>query len=413
MGEKFLSRKIIQDCGYQINADVNGAKNILRRAVGYMLMAGAVVTQPEGERFVLNHTPQPRASGGCPPMEGGGHWHEDKMGFVDTIIAERLTKCFNGLKAVDSVTFRIKSGEIFGLLGPNGAGKTTLLKMLATLLKPTAGVARVCGYDVVGEADEVRRRIGIVFQEPTLDNKLTAFENLDFHARMYGMDKETRRRRIKDVLKLVGLEGKVNVLVENFSGGMQRRLEIARGLLHSPEVLFLDEPTLGLDVQTRRGIWEHIKRRNEEEDVTIVVTTHYMEEAEFLCDRIAIIDSGKIIAADTPEKLKNSYGSASLSITVASQSDAERLAARLSAFGFVEGVSVRNNVVDVRGGGEASVPRLVLAAFEAGVEVKALNFRESTLEDAFLRLTGREIRDEEGSFNDFIRRAHVLWHRRR
>lgn len=352
---------------------------------------------------------------------------------MDAIVAERLTKCFNGLKAVDSVTFRVREGEIFGLLGPNGAGKTTLLKMLATLLKPTSGSARVCGYDVVSDADEVRRRIGVVFQEPTLDIKLTAFENLDFHARMYGMGKEERRRRIREVLRLVGLEDKADVLVENFSGGMQRRLEIARGLLHSPEVLFLDEPTLGLDVQTRKSIWEYIKERNEEEGITVVVTTHYMEEAEFLCDRVAIIDFGKVIATGTPESLKASCGSAVITIAVdgSAQSrsrnqdgvaEAERLAAILSELEFVEEAGVRGcgrgrgSVVEVnvRGSGETCIPELVLAAAKAGIGIKSLSFRKPTLEDVFLKLTGREIRDEgEGGFKDFVRWTHVLWHRRR
>jgi ABC-2 type transport system ATP-binding protein len=264
---------------------------------------------------------------------------------MDAIRTEQLTKTFNGLKAVDAVNIKAKKGEIFGILGLNGAGKTTFIKMLITLLKPTSGRAWVGGYDVVKERGEVRRCIGVVFQEPTLDIKLTAKENLDFHARMYGYDGKTRIELVTEGLKMVDLEDKANVLVEKFSGGMQRRLEIARGLMHRPEVLFLDEPTLGLDVQTRRNIWEKIKEMNEE-DVTFIVSTHYMEEAEYLCHRVATMDMGKIISIGDPEELKE-------------------------------------------------------------------KFREATLEDVFLKLTGREIRDEEGSRSDFVRKAHVMWHRRR
>ncbi|MHC1567420.1 MAG: ATP-binding cassette domain-containing protein, partial [Candidatus Syntropharchaeia archaeon] len=199
------------------------------------------------------------------------------------IETENLVKEFDGLRAVDGIDLEIERGELFGLLGPNGAGKTTLIKMLSTLLRPTSGSARVWGYDVSKEQNEVRMCIGIVFQDPSVDNKLTGRENLDFHARMYGMKKELREERIREVLSLVELEDRADVLLENYSGGMQRRLEIARGLMHRPKVLFLDEPTLGLDAQTRRRIWEYIKKMNEE-GVTIVLTTHYMEEADYLCD---------------------------------------------------------------------------------------------------------------------------------
>jgi len=257
---------------------------------------------------------------------------------MSAIEVKNLTKEFNGLKAVDNISFEVKEGEIFGLLGPNGAGKTTTIKMLATLLNPTKGEAKVWGFDVLKQKDEVRNSIGIVFQEPALDNRLTGKENLDFHARLYGLDSKTREERIQEVLTLVELKDKTNVLVINYSGGMQRRLEIARGLMHYPKVLFLDEPTLGLDPQTRHRIWEYILYLNQKEKTTIILTTHYMEEADYLCQRVGIIDFGKIVALDTPQNLKNI-------------------------------------------------------------------FKKPTLEDVFLHLTGRKIRDGEINLADKLKRA--------
>ena len=201
---------------------------------------------------------------------------------------EGLSKKFGDVTAVDSITLNIEKGEIFGLLGPNGAGKTTLIKMLATLLPPTSGFAEVWHHDIIKTQDAVRRAIGIVFQDPSIDTELTGRENLDFHARMYGLKKEERGERIKEVLELVELKERANTFVKFYSGGMQRRLEIARGLMHYPKVLFLDEPTLGLDAQTRHRIWDYIKRLNRAQKVTVVLTTHYMEEADFLCNRVAI-----------------------------------------------------------------------------------------------------------------------------
>ena len=198
----------------------------------------------------------------------------------------------------------MKEGEILGFLGPNGAGKTTTLNMLSTLLRPSEGAAKVNGFDIEQEPDAVRRSIGYVFQEPTLDLQLTGRENLDFHGRLYHLKKEDRKRRIEEMLQLVQLTDRADDLVKTYSGGMKRRLEIARGLLHHPKVLFLDEPTLGLDPQTRHSIWDHIQRLNKERRITIILTTHYTEEADFLCGRILIIDSGEIVALDTPEKLK-------------------------------------------------------------------------------------------------------------
>jgi len=231
---------------------------------------------------------------------------------MPAIDVKDLIKKFNTVTAVDNITFSVEKGECFGLLGPNGAGKTTTINILSTLLKATFGQAFVAGFDVSKYRNEVRKNIGIVFQEPALDSKLTGRENLEFHAMMYGIDPVTRNERIASLLELVELSEKANTFVKNYSGGMKRRLEIARGLIHHPKVLFLDEPTLGLDSQTRRLIWEYIKKLNKENRVTIILTTHYMEEADFLCDRIAIIDHGKIIATGTPQKLKTDTGASNL-----------------------------------------------------------------------------------------------------
>jgi len=219
------------------------------------------------------------------------------------IETRNLSKKFKDLKAVDSVSLSVKQGELFGLLGPNGAGKTTFISMLATILKPSSGSANLCNYDIVRNQDAVRKCIGIVFQDPTLDDELYGSENLDLHGRLYHLNKKARQKRIKEVFSLVGLTQKAGIQTKNYSGGMKRRLEIARGLMHKPKVLFLDEPTLGLDPQTRRTIWNFIKKLKKE-GTTIILTTHYMEEADYLCNRVAIIDNGKVISLDTPKKLK-------------------------------------------------------------------------------------------------------------
>ncbi len=228
------------------------------------------------------------------------------------IEVKNLTKEFNGLKAVDNISFRVKKGEIFGLLGPNGAGKTTTIKMLTTLSNPTKGEAKVWNYNILNQKNEIRNSVGIVFQEPALDNRLTGFENLDFHARLYGLAPEVRKKRTEELLNLVGLRNKAGDLVMNYSGGMKRRLEIARGLMHYPRILFLDEPTLGLDPQTRRRIWNYILELNQKEKITVILTTHYMEEADYLCQRVGIIDFGKVIALGTPQDLKNKIKSETL-----------------------------------------------------------------------------------------------------
>lgn len=230
---------------------------------------------------------------------------------MHAIEVKDLVKKFKETAAVDNISFEVEKGTCFALLGPNGAGKTTTINMLCTLLSPTSGKAAVAGHDVITSKNEVRRSIGIVFQEPALDSKLTGRENLEFHSMMYGIDPKTYNARIDMLLQLVELKEKEKVLVRNYSGGMKRRLEIARGLIHEPRVLFLDEPTLGLDAQTRRLIWDYIKKLNKEHNVTLMLTTHYMEEADYLCDRIAIIDHGKILVNGTPDRLKSECGEGS------------------------------------------------------------------------------------------------------
>lgn len=327
---------------------------------------------------------------------------------MSAIEAKNLIKEFDDLKAVDNVSFQVQEGEIFGLLGPNGAGKTTTIKILTTLLRPTKGEARVWNYDISTERDNVRKSIGIVFQEPALDNRLTGYENLDFHAMLYGLNKEERQRRIKEVLNMVELEDKADVIVREYSGGMQRRLEIARGLMHYPKVLFLDEPTLGLDAQTRHRIWDYILNLNKTEKITIILTTHYMEEADYLCQRIAIMDFGKIVALDTPQNLKNLLGGDVLSIEAYPPERAFEVFNKLS---WVKKISRHNGTLNLRvERGEKKIPLLMrIDQKEAGFEIRAVNLRKPTLEDVFLHFTGRTIRDVEASQmekNKFMARAH-------
>lgn len=306
-----------------------------------------------------------------------------------------MKKYYKDVKAVDDVSFEVNEGEIFGFLGPNGAGKTTAIKMLVTLLRPTEGTAKVAENDIIKNPDKVRNNIGIVFQEPALDDRLTGKENLDFHARMYGMKKDKRIERIKEVLKLVDLEDKANALVKTYSGGMKRRLEIARGLMHHPKILFLDEPTLGLDPQTRRSIWDYIKDLNEKEKITIFLTTHYMEEADFLCSRVAIIDHGKILVIDEPSKLKSQLGNDIITISC---SNSELCSDYLKKEAWVESIkTVNSNIIIGTREVEKKLPIIVKMAENHNVEIKTIDIRKPTLEDVFLNYTGRKIREEEAN----------------
>ena len=304
-----------------------------------------------------------------------------------------LVKKYGDLTAVDRVSLQVNKGEVFGLLGPNGAGKTTIIKMLATLTMPSSGDAFVWGYRIAKERNKVRRCIGMVFQDPAVDDRLTGRENLDFHARMYGMKRVLRESRIRDVLNLVGLQDKADMLLKNYSGGMKRRLEIARGLMHYPRVLFLDEPTLGLDPQTRYHIWEYIRMLNEREGVTVILTTHYMEEADALCSRVGIIDYGKILVVDTPAALKNSLESDILTIET---THPEPLCTALEHEQWIQGIDCRDHTIVVRlQHAEQKIARAVMLAQQTGVQVSSITVRKPSLEDVFLHYTGKRLRDGE------------------
>ncbi len=320
---------------------------------------------------------------------------------MDIIILNGLTKTFKGLTAVDNVTLRVRSGELFGLLGPNGAGKTTIINMLTTLMVPTSGSAEITGHDIAKDPEGVRRNIGIIFQDPSLDLGLTGRENLDFHAMMYGIDAAERKRRITEVLGVVDLTDKADILVEHYSGGMKRRLEIARGLIHHPSVLFLDEPTLGLDAQTRRKIWDHIRDLNQRYGMTIILTTHYMEEADYLCHRIAIIDHGKIIALDTPAGLKTLlHGDV---VTLGVVGEVGSLMKVLQDMSWIHKMSIDNSTLTlVLTKGEQRVPDLFSLAQTTGTVITSVSLRKPSLEDVFIQITGSSIREQAGSL-----RGHV------
>jgi ABC-2 type transport system ATP-binding protein len=396
---------------------------------------------------------------------------------INTIEVKALTKIFDkNVKAVDGISFNVKEGEILGFLGPNGAGKTTTLNMLSTLLRPTSGTATVNGHDILAEPDAVRRSIGYVFQDTTLDIELTGRENLDFHGRLYGLERSTRQQRIKELLELVQLTDRADNFVKTYSGGMKRRLEIARGLLHHPKVLFLDEPTLGLDPQTRRSIWEHIQNLNQEKNITIILTTHYTEEADYLSKRILIIDFGKVVVLDTPDNLKarlegdvvtlffrnpaeietfrpllenknwihrinvvtagNNYAAMSRMMQTmpvmssnigmggtmpeigsmniegkrtipkqVQQKSEQDMSDESLQFGSEACAKCLNLLVD---NGGHRIPEIVKLADEAGVILESVELHKPTLDDVFLSVTGRNIREEEGSFIDMVRRHRIM-----
>ncbi|GAA0913479.1 ATP-binding cassette domain-containing protein [Nonomuraea longicatena] len=299
-----------------------------------------------------------------------------------------LRKTYGKVEAVKGVSFEVAAGEVFGFLGPNGAGKTTTISMLCTLADPTGGSAAVAGYDVVKERDRVRRNIGLVFQDPTLDGYLSAEQNLRFHAELYGVPKSVLPERLRQVMEMVALWDRKDAKVMTFSGGMKRRLEIARGLLHSPRVLFLDEPTVGLDPQTRAAIWGYINRLRLTEDITIFMTTHYMDEAEY-CDRIAIIDHGELVVVDSPEALKAGVGKDRVQIHTAD--DEQAIAALRDRFGLE--AAVREGAVTFAvASGEEFVPRLFA---ELGLPIRSVSVSRPSLDDVFMAHTGTTIRDAE------------------
>lgn len=301
-----------------------------------------------------------------------------------------LRKQYGDVEAVRGIDLEVAPGEVFGFLGPNGAGKSTTIKILCTLARPSAGTAEVAGHDVVTERDEVRRHIGLVFQETTLDDYLTAEQNLKFHAELYGMPAASVRPRLQQVMEMVGLWDRRASRVQTFSGGMKRRLEIARGLMHSPRVLFLDEPTVGLDPQTRASIWSYIRELEQRESITIFLTTHYMDEAEY-CDRIAIIDHGELVALGTPAELKAKVGADRVQISTTD--DAAALAALADKLGIT--ASVRDGLITFGvEHGEAFLPRLFA---ELGVPIRSVQVARPTLDDVFMAYTGTTIRDAEAS----------------
>lgn len=303
---------------------------------------------------------------------------------METVKITNLSKTYDGVLAVDSISLAIKKGEIFGLLGPNGAGKTTTLLMLSTLLKPTSGQAIVNGFDVLTQPLQVRESIGMVFQDPSSDPILTAYENLKLHALLYNVPLKIIDKKINDVLALVDLEKRKHDIIKKFSGGMKRRMEIARGLLHEPQILFLDEPTLGLDPQTRQHIWEYIRDMARKSGMTIILTTHYMEEAESLCDRIAIIDHGKIIALDSPTNLKRAFGG---DIVVFRGATVTLLNEKLP---FIKKIEKHDHFLQLCvENSSKNLPELLCNVKGVEfVEVHAVN-----LNDVFLHYTGREIRE--------------------
>ncbi|HLG37062.1 MAG TPA: ATP-binding cassette domain-containing protein [Nitrososphaera sp.] len=300
-----------------------------------------------------------------------------------------LVKKYGSLTAVDDLTLDINENEVFGLLGSNGAGKTTTIHMLATLLKPTSGTATVNGYDIVSQPAKVRASIGIVFQAPSSDDMLTGYENLHLHSMLYSVPRHSRRQRIDEVLELVGLMERKHDQVKAYSGGMRRRLEIARGLLHKPKVMFLDEPTLGLDPASRESMWKYVKRLVKEEKVTIILTTHYMEEADMLCDRIGIIDKGRIVALDTPAKLKAGLGGDIIRIKTKDSID------KVRQFDFVRKVEQSDGFLVLSVDNAKRALPILLQAIEA----ESAEFASPTLNDVFIQITGRNIKEQaEGGF---------------
>jgi ABC-2 type transport system ATP-binding protein len=311
-----------------------------------------------------------------------------------------LVKVYNGnIKAVDKINFQVEEGEIFGFLGPNGAGKTTTIKMLTTLLMPTSGTCKVCGYDAMDDPTEVRQSIGLVPQELTVDDDLTGRENMMLQATLYGVEPKLAKERIDELLKLVKLEDAESRLVKTYSGGMRKRLELAEGLIHRPKVLFLDEPTLGLDIQTRTTMWDHIRELKKSSNMTVFMTTHYLEEADSLCDRIGIIDKGLIMALDTPQKLKTSLGGDVISLKVGGEMDFT------DAIKSVEGVfsvkkedgSYRVKVLN----GETVTAPLLQEISRIGGKVTYVSLERPNMDQVFLEYTGRSLRDAEqtGSFD--------------
>ena len=320
------------------------------------------------------------------------------------IQTKNLTKKFGKLIAVDNLNLEISEGELFGFLGPNGAGKTTTISMLCTILKPTSGSAKVWNHDIIKGQTHVRKSIGIVFQDPSLDENLTARENLEFHGRLYKVPKNVMRSRMEELLELMELSDRLDDLVKTYSGGMRRRLEIARGLLHHPKVLFLDEPPLGLDPQTRIHIWKYIEKLNKAEGITMLLTTHYMHEADYLCNNIAIIDEGRIVASGTPYALKESLGGDVVTITA--KSSGKQLKQDLLKLKNVKNVDFLNNTIRIMAShGDRVIPEAMDLVRHHGIATESVTLHEPTLEDVYIKFTGKRLRDEPEGKKGQLRRS--------
>ena len=329
-----------------------------------------------------------------------------------SIETKSLSKSFGDVKAVDDISFYVESGEIFGFLGPNGAGKSTTMMILTTLLKPTSGHALVSGFDVRRNPKQVREKIGYVQQETTVDEYLTGRENLLLQARLNHIPKDQIDSRIDEVLELIELSDKQNEPVVTYSGGMRKRLDIAGGLLHRPKVLFLDEPTVGLDIQTRRKIWEYIKKIHEEFEMTILLTTHYMEEADQLCDRIGIIDGGKIQIIDSPQNMKSAMGNEVISLSIEETKSEKLFLSELEKIELINKINQDQNKITLFASkGTEVIPKIFQISADLGIKIISISLTQPTLDDVFISYTGHEIREEEGGFNR--RREHAKMKRLR
>lgn len=332
---------------------------------------------------------------------------------MSSIEIDSLSKKFGNVLAVDDISLKVKEGEIFGFLGPNGAGKSTTMMILTTLLKPTIGSALVAGYDVVSQAKQVRQNIGYVQQEISVDEYLTGRENLILQARLNHIPKHLVDTRIDEILDLIELSEKQNMSVNTYSGGMRKRLDIAGGLLHRPKVLILDEPTVGLDIQTRRKIWEYIKKIHDEFEMTIFLSTHYMEEADKLCDRIGIIDNGKIQVIDSPQTMKNALGNEVIIFTINNNEEKKsNLIAKIKDIEFVKEISTNQNGITVFSSkGTEVIPLIFQLSSNMEIKINSISLTQPTLDDVFISYTGRDLRDDTNNFNK--RREHAKMKRLR
>ena len=324
---------------------------------------------------------------------------QNTISVLYSIETKSLTKEFGDVKAVDGISFQVEEGEIFGFLGPNGAGKSTTMMILTTLLKPTSGQALVSGFDVTTQAKQVRQNIGYVQQETAVDEFLTGRENLLFQAKLNHIPKNQISKRIDEILDLIELTEKQDDAVLTYSGGMRKRLDIAGGLLHMPKVLFLDEPTVGLDIQTRRKIWEYIRRIHKEFNMTIFVSTHYMEEADKLCDRIGIIDHGKIQAIDTPQNMKNALGNEVINFTIEGE-NIDELISKLTDIELISDISTKEDKITVFASkGTEVIPKIFQLSSELQMKINSISLTQPTLDDVFISYTGHELRDESENYN--------------